>query len=84
MRLELTGNLKRVYDWLVEFEAVNGRGSTGLEMVRGGIASTGSASIYSRALEDLGLVTRRNVKKASGYTALEINPTDANPYDEEA
>ena len=45
--------------------------------------ATGKASILSRALEDLGLVFRKDVRKQSGYIAMEIVPTKANPYDEE-
>ena len=82
MRLELTGELKRVYDWLVEFHNLYGRGATCREMGVGGIASSGTATIYTRVLEDLGLVNRNDVKKPSGYLALEISPTDTNPYDE--
>ena len=83
MRLELRGNLKIAYDWIVYFQETEGRGTTVRELYVGTGLQTGTASIYCRALVDLGLVERIEVKKDSGYLALEIVPTDANPYEPE-
>ena len=82
MRLELSGELKIAYDWIVYFLETEGRGTTVRELYVGTGISSGTASILARCLQDLGLVTRDEVKKPSGYTALEITPTDANSYEE--
>lgn len=82
VRLELSGELKIAYDWIVYFQETEGRGTTVRELHVGTGIQTGTTSIYCRALVDLGLVERREVKKESGYIALEIVPTDANPYEE--
>lgn len=83
MRLQLTGEIKRVYDWIVAFHVKHGRGTSMREMHTGGICSTGTSTIYTRALEELGLVVRNSVKRPTGYQALEVVPTAAKPYDED-
>lgn len=81
MRLELSGELKIVYDWIVYFHVEHGRGTTVRELYRGTGVSAGRSSNFVLCLRDLGLVTRDEVKKEGGYIALEILPTDAKPYE---
>ncbi len=83
MKLELAGNLKTLYDSIVKFHVKHGYGTTLRQLyVETGIPS-GITSVLTRALADLGLVERRDVRRPSSYLALEMIPTDANPYDEE-
>ena len=83
MKLSLSGDLKITYDTIVKFHGEHGRGPGVGEMSRIASLATGKASILSRALEDLGLVFRKDVRKPSGYIAMEISPTEANPYSED-
>lgn len=83
MKLSLSGDLKAVYDALAKFYVEHGRGPGVGELGRVAHVATAKASVLSCALEDLGLVLRVEVRKPSGYLAMEITPTKANPYDEE-
>lgn len=82
MKLELSGGLQKIYDEVVLFHVKHSRGPSVGEVCRAVEIPTGRVSHLLVALAEIGLVTRDEVKKPSGYMAIEITPTEADPYDE--
>lgn len=83
MKLELAGDLQTIYDAVVSFHAKHSRGPTVGEVCRALDVPTGKISHLIGAMSDLGLLEKREQQQPSGYSAIEVRLTDANPYDED-